>query len=281
MNIVEPAAGSLIGEGFDRNFKIELENFTLTSEQVSEPNFGILKVFYEGNKEKPLLEVKKNTQLDNGKALVEFSSNQFDKDVVIPDNRETKLIFQLFKANGEVTETVLDRKFITNYAGSLKDLGLPEVNIIEPQRDRVDQSVDLDRKFILEVKNFTLLDQISSGFNEEKRGYLQVLVDDVAVQTIWAKTEFTLSELAYKEVKEGKKTVKVQLVNKDFTKLVPAASSSIDIIYKPKLNVELDSKLNAKPATNWLQFPVDWSLVLVLLVSVIFIARILYIVFKG
>ena len=171
---------------------------------------------------------------------------------------------------------------ITNYGNSLKDLGLPEISFGEPKADRLDLTIDGDRKFIIDVKNFEILGQLSTGNNEDKKGYLQIFVDDTPIKTIWNKKEFTLNELEYTDKVSSKKQVRVQLVNKDFTKLIPDVSASLDIIYKPNINADPNQKLDkTQTQSGWSLFNLNWSLIVGVLIAALIVGGIIALVIKG
>ena len=282
MTLLEPAENSLLMGQFDRKFRLELGNFGLTNEVSNSPDRGILKVFVNDINTKPIAIIKKSTELEANKHIVEFSSKDFDPDINIPDSKTSKIIFVLAKTDGNNLESQLSKQMITNYSNTLKDLGLPEISFGEPKSDRLDLTIDGERKFIIDIRNFEILSQLSTGNNEDKKGYLQIFIDDTPIKTIWNKKEFTLNELEYADKVSTKKQVKVQLVNKDFTKLVPDVAANLDIIYKPSLNVDPAQKLDKNQTqSNWSLFNLNWSLIIGSLIAALIIGGIIALVIKG
>lgn len=280
ISVLEPSEGSLFMEDSLKiapvKFRIELANFSLESQNTNSPQKGMLKVYLNAIKGKPLAIIKSSREIAPGRELVEFTSKDFDPEIVIPDSKTTKLYFSLTKGDGELMDNNASREVITNYGKTLQDIGIPEVLITEPKIDRKDLQVDGDRKFLLEIKNFSILESQSEGENVQKTGYLQVFIDDLPVKTVWGKPEFTLNEIQYGDTALGKKTVRVQLVNKDFTRLSPEASNSLDIIYKPK-SVE-----SGKVSGQAIQVEnSNWRLIIVGIIVLTIIIGISILIFKG
>lgn len=278
ISVLEPSDGSLLmGEG-EKRFRLELQNFVLENNQNSSSgDKGIIKVFVNNTNGKPLTIIRSSQTLQDNKELVEFTNKQFDPDVTIPDSKATKLIFQLARSNGENLPFNAERIFVTNFGNTLSDIGLPEIRFVEPRADRVDLSVDGDRKFILEIKNFEPLSQMTLGENEDRKGYLQIFVDDTPIKTIWNKNEFTLNEIGYSAEGGGKKVVRAQLVNKDFTRLSPEVAANVDVVYKSANQEESnDSRQEDSEVTSN-----NWRLVIVGVIVLIIVLGILVLVIRG
>lgn len=278
INILDPSQGAILTKTSDRRFRLELFNFTLGGDNSDQANYGQMRVYANRVEGRPLVTIKSSTEIESGKYLVEFSSRDFAPDIEIPDSRSTNLIFVLTKPNGELLSYRAERQVITNYQETLQDIGLPTIRITEPKADRVDQSIDGDRQFVLQINNFELLKNISEESVEDKKGYLQIIIDDKPVKTLWPKNEFTLNEIGYGSDKEAKRTIKVQLVNKDFTKLSPEASSTVDVIYKPK-NIQNQTLGQNNPEdkieTN------NWRLIIIGLILILIIGGIVVLVTRG
>ena len=277
-NVAEPGENSIFTDKSIKNFKVELNNFNLETDNSKDPNKGQLRLYLNEIKDKPLVTIKSSKPLDNNRSLAEFKSSDFDPEVKIPDQKDAKLIFALFSSSGAQVGETFSRSVIMNIGGSLKDIGLPELSITEPRADRVDLSVDGDHKFLLDVKNFNLLSQLTDGNNEEQKGYLQIYVDEQPVKTLWPKTDFTLNEIGYSSKDQGRKTVRLQLVNKDFTKLSPEVSTSVDIIYKSANSNSLsNSDQNSTPQVE----NSNWRLIIIGIIAVLILGGIAILVIKG
>lgn len=278
ISVLEPSNGALflgdkkINGGVE--FKVEINNFSLGSDE-SNSKTGQLKVYLNEIKGKPLFTARNSRPLGNGKELVEFTSANFDPEITIPDSKNSTLYFVLAKSNGENLDTIASRDVITNYGQTLTDIGIPEISIEEPKNDRADLNIDGDRKFLLNVKNFEILDKLTEGGNEPGKGYLQIFINDRVIQTDWGKTDFTLDEIQYTGNVDGRQTLRVQLVNKDFTRLTPEASATVNFIYKKDIQNNLleEGEVNVDN-TNW-RFVFIGIIVLTVLVGITVL------VFKG
>lgn len=288
-NIPEPSTNTLFLEGVTRNFKIELNNFELTNSSVNTENKGQLKLYLDKVEGKPLATIKSSKLIDLNRQLVEFSSKDFDPEIEIPDNKETKLIFILANNSGENSNIVFERNVTMNFQGTLQDIGLPEIKITEPKIDSTDLNVQGDTKFIVETRNFDILAQLTDTVNEDKKGYMQIYINDIPIKTLWPKRDFTLDEIGFNNELSGKKTVQVQLVNKDYTILNPAVKSSVIINYIAKNNLnktlisgtnqlnqnEKNQPANSRDESN------NWRIIVISLIASLIIASILILVFKG
>lgn len=287
-NIPEPSVNTLFLDGVVRNFKIELNNFELTSVVGEDSNKGQLKLYLDKIEGKPLVVIKTSRLIDSNRQLVEFSSKDFDSSVEIPDKKDTKLIFVLTNSRGENTDITFERNVIMNLQGSLQDVGLAEVKIVEPKIDSSDLNIQGDTKFIVETRNFDILPQLTDTVNEDKKGYMQIYVNDVPVKTFWPKRDFTLDEIGFANELSGKKNIQVQLVNKDYTTLNPAVKSSITVNYLAKNNDsgktsvnEAASRQNEKSYSTSNESNSNWRVIVISLIASLIVASILILVFKG
>ena len=139
------------------------------------------------------------------------------------------------------------------------------------KRDIFMSKADLNR-FILSIENFEILTERKDGGNEDKKGYLQIIIDEIPQKTVFGKKEFSLNEIGFADTLEGRKSIKVQLVNKDFTKLNPEATDTVDIVYSPKSN---SSTGEPKVQNN------TWRIVIVGLTIVLVIGGIAILVTKS
>jgi hypothetical protein len=254
LQIVSPSAGVVLAGGVKQEFKIELNNYALTSSTKPEEGTGKLNIYYDKVEQSNLVATLTSSigQTDDKNThLVAFDSDDVDFKN-IPDAGEVNLIFVLTSANGDLSEYRDELKVKTNYKQSL-DLGLPRITIQEPRKDRLDLSLNGNQKFILQVDNFQILENFeSNAVVDGKRGYLQVFVDNQPIKTVWGKTEFSLNELGYISETEGQKTIDVQLVNPNFTKLAPEARDSVTVVYVPeKQDQELEAETKANGSDTW------------------------------
>lgn len=276
IKVLQPAEGSVFAKGIDQDFVLQLKNFTLEANNSNNANRGKLNIYFNEVNQTPNLIGTLSISKDSGEnqAEVKFSSKDIDfSKAKIPDSTQTKLIFVLTKTNGDLLPFRTELKAQTNYDNSLV-LNYPRVAIIEPRKDRTDLQIDADRKFVLQIDNFEILPERKDGPNEGKIGYLQIFVDDVPRKTIFANTEFTLNDIGISGLTEGRKTIKVQLVNKDFTKLTPEAKDTTDIIYAPK-NSEKSNENTPQVENN------TWRIVIVTLTVILVIGGIAILITKG
>jgi hypothetical protein len=274
IEILQPGPSSVLAKGIDQNFILKLTNFSLEATPSNQPNKGKLNVYYNEVKagQNLLQTLNFSKDLGNNTAEVTFNTKNVDlAKLKIPDSTTSKIIFVLTKSGGEILPYSAESIVQTNYNNSL-DVGFPRVTIVEPRKDRSDLQIDGERKFILKVDNFTVLPERKDGANEAKAGYLQIFVDETPRKIVFPKTEFSLNELGITDLSEGKKTVRVQLVNKDFTKTVPEATDSVDIIYTTKTDTK---DLTPQVQNN------NWRVVIVILTVVLVIGGIAVLITKG
>ncbi len=274
VDIVAPKPGIVLADGINHEFKIELSNFRLSSTTKPEDGLGKLNIYFnEVKNENFIATINNSVEQEGGVHFVVFDSEdiEFDK---IPDSDNLRLIFALTNVTGDVLpyQSTLSTK--TNFNDSI-NVGLPRLAIVEPRKDRLDQSLDGNQKFLLQVDNFELLSDFETGAEVDgKKGYLQIFVDNTPVKTIWPKSEFSFNELGVIYDTEGQKTVRVQLVNSDFTKLAPEATDSLTVLYMPeeeqKDNLALDVSTND-----------GWRYVVIGLVLLMIVGGILLLVTKG
>jgi hypothetical protein len=273
ITVVEPTQDALFGRGIDREFELELNNFTLEATDSGLPNRGKLNVYYSSINPSNLLgTLSTSTQVEDNTSVVSFTSEDLSFEG-IPDSLNTKLIFALTETDGNLLNINSEISVRTNYDGSL-DVGLPKVTITEPRKDRTNLNVDTNQKFIVQIDNFEILPEFQAADAEEGVGYLQILIDDAPVKTVWPKNNFSFAEIGVADMSEGRKTVKVELVNKDLSKLVPEAFDTIDVVYTP---TSID---DAEDATTQVQNNV-WRIIMVIFIVVLVIGGIAVLITKG
>jgi hypothetical protein len=275
IKVVSPAEGSVFTKDLDQDFDIELTNFSLENTSNVQKGKGKLNIYYNTIAPANLLATQ-STSIDrgNGKSQIKFSTKDIPNLNKIPDSKDSKLIFVLTDANGNPTEFTNELKIKTNYNNQV-NIGLPRISITDPRKDRTDLSINGDRKFTLQVDNFQILNERSEGSNEDGKGYLQVIVDNTPVKVVYSKLDFTFNELGLGSLPEGKKTVKVQLVNKDYTKLKPAAEDSVDVIFSPQSSKAEITKDNNQIQNN------SWRIIVIVLTVILVLGGVAIIITKG
>ncbi len=271
IQVLEPSPNSVIGRGADKDVTLQLTNFELENSDSRLPNRGKLNVYVNEILDQNRLGIFSVSQSIEGKIYVRFNTRDLESSR-IPDGLSTNLIFVLTQTNGNVLNYRNSLQVRSNYSGSL-DVGLPKITITEPRKDRTNLTVDGDQKFLVQVDNFTVLTEATKDDNEDTKGYLQIYVDNKPLKTLWSKTDFTLNEIGLSDTIEGRKTIKVQLVNKNFTKLSPEAVDSIDVIFAPKLN---ESSSQIPQVENQ-----GWRVVLVIITVVLVVGGISVLITKG
>ncbi len=274
LKVIEPLPGSLLADGVDQNFKIELENFQLSDTDTPKEGYGKMNV-YNGdiNEESLLGTIKSSSIVGDNKSLVEFSTKDIDFSKV-SDGVDKKILFVLTDLAGSILPYQNEVILKANFSGSA-DVGLPIVTVVEPRKDRSNISMDGNQKIILDVANFEILDSFTEGKNEGGSGYLQIFVDNSPIKTIWPKLDFSLNEIGYYSEVEGLKNVKVQLVNKDFTKLSPEASDSFNLVYIPE--IEQDETVDAQEGVQ----SDRWRVIIIILILIMIVGGISILVLKG
>lgn len=272
IEILKPQAGAVFAENIHQTFEIELTNFILENSENNLPGRGKMNFYYNEVTQNTLLGTIATSLEQNGKHRVVFNSKDFSNFRNIPDNFKTRIIFVLTKSNGELLNYRQTLEVVTNFRNTL-DVGLPRITILEPNRDRTNMKISGDQKFILKIDNFEISSRQEGSLNQQKKGYLQIILNNRAVELAYPKSEFSLNEIGASQFGEGPLTVKVQLVNFDFTKLNPEASDSIEVFFVPR---------NAKETTEIQQVENNtWRLVIVGLILVLIIGSISLLVTKG
>jgi hypothetical protein len=277
INIISPFADTLLAKGVVKDFIIDLQNFSLEGADTQNPIKGKLNLYF--NEVIPtnfISSFSSSVQLDDTKSQVKFSTKniQFDK---VPDSLTTKLIFVLTKTNGDLLDTRSEVLVKTNFQNQI-DVGVPRVTIAEPKSDRSDLTVTGSQVFSINVDNFELLKERAKTPNDGKSGYLQIFIDDSPYKIFWPEKSFTLNDIGYIDRTEGRRTVKVQLVNKDFSKLDIEASDSRNIIYVPDKKGDSDNTLDGQDSgikNN------NWRAIIIILTIVLIVGGISILITKG
>lgn len=277
INIVSPAPDTLLAKGVIKDFVLDLQNFGLENTDTNNPLKGKLNLYY--NEVRPanfIATFSSSTQIEENKAQVKFSTKDLDLEK-IPDSLTTKLIFVLTKTNGDLLDTRSEVQIKTNYQNKI-DVGIPKVTILEPKNDRTDLSVTGSQVFLIGIDNFNLLKERTSGPNDGKSGYLQIFIDDAPYKILWGEKSFSLNDIGYIDRMEGRKTVKVQLVNKDFSKLDIEATDSRNIIYIP--DKKTDDSNAATEKDSGIKNS-NWRTIIIILTVVLIIGGIAILITKG
>jgi hypothetical protein len=277
INIISPTPDTLFAKGVLKDMVVDLQNFSLENTDTNNPNKGKMNLYYnQVNPTNFIASFSSSIQVEDNKAQVKFSTKDLDLSK-IPDSLTTKLIFALTKTNGDLLDTRAEVQVKTNYQNQI-DVGIPKVTILEPKNDRTDLSVTGSQVFLIGVENFNLLRERTSGPNDGKSGYLQIFIDDAPFKILWPEKSFTLNDIGYVDKTEGRKTVKVQLVNKDFSKLDIEATDSRNIIYIPDKKtdgtdtaVEKDSGIKNS----------NWRTIIIILTVALIIGGIAILITKG
>ncbi len=274
IKVLSPAEGSVFTKDLDQDIALELTNFVVDN-ITDQKNHGKLNVYFNTISPSNLIGTQSSSiDKGDGKSEVKFNTKDIPNINKIPDSTESKLIFVLTNSKGENTDFKTELKVKTNY-NNLVDIGLPRVTITDPRKDRSDMNINADRKFTVQIENFQVLSERVDGANENGKGYLQIIVDSTPIKVVYPKLDFTFNELGLGALPEGKKTVKIQLVNKDYTKLKPGAEDSVDVIFSPQT-----SKAEVTKDSNQIQNN-SWRIVIIVLTVILVLGGIAIIVTKG
>ncbi len=278
IKIVSPEQGSLLAEGVKKDFILELENISLNATDIATEQRGKISVYYnEVTNANFLATFSQSIKIDDKKQQLKFDFDTIDwKKANIPDSITTKLIFVLTKVNGEALNISQQVELKTNFQNTL-DIGLPKITILEPKKDRSDSSVTGNIRFIIGVDNFTIKKERSNEPKDGKSGYLQILIDDAPYKILWGEQNFSLNEIGFTSKEEGRRTIKVQLVNTDFTKLDKETSDSIEVIYKPMTATAVDTTENEDEGIK----NSNWRTIIVILTIILIVSGIAVLITKG
>jgi hypothetical protein len=277
ITILSPTPDTLLAKGVIKDFVLDLQNYSLENTDTGNPIKGKINLYYNEVSNANFIATFSNSQpTDDNKSQLKSSTKDIGLDK-IPDSLTTKLIFVLTKTNGDLLDTRAEVQVKTNYQNQI-NVGIPKVTILEPKNDRTDLSVTGSQVFLIGIDNFELLKERSKTANDGKSGYLQVLIDDTPYKILWPEKSFSLNDIGYIDQTEGRKTVKVQLVNKDFSKLDIESTDSRNIIYipdkKPITNPNQDDPESGIKNSNW-------RVIIIILTVVLIIGGISILITKG
>ncbi|MBC7471854.1 MAG: hypothetical protein H7196_01110 [candidate division SR1 bacterium] len=277
ITIISPLPDTLLAKGVVKDFVLDIQNFSLENVDTGNPIKGKLNLYYnEVNTANFIASFSSSSQMDDNKAQLKFSTKDYQLDK-IPDSLTSKLIFLLTKTNGDLLDTRGEVQVKTNYQNQI-NVGIPKVTILEPKNDRTDLSVTGNQVFLIGIDNFELLKERTKSANDGKSGYLQILIDDAPYKILWPEKSFSLNDIGYIDQIEGRKTVKVQLVNKDFSKLDIEATDSRNIIYVPDKKSSI--KTNQDDGESGIKNS-NWRIIIIILTVVLIIGGISILITKG
>lgn len=273
IKVISPEAGAVFARGIDREFEIELSNFQLEKDKSGKSNRGKLNFYYNEISPSNLLgTIVSSVNKSENIYRATFDSEDYDNFSKIPDGVNNKLIFVLTDSDGKLLNYRAELPIKTNYKDGI-DVGLPKVEILEPNKERSDITITEDTVFRIRVDNFEVLETVRpQEDNESGVGYLQIVVSNQTKR--FYGEEFTLKELGIDTDLSGVITIKVDLVNKDFTKLVPEASDSVSVVFK----VNSESGLESEDSESEQDI---WRIVIMVLTVTLIIGSIAVLITKG
>ena len=259
--VTKPSNGAVLLKSKNQEFVVEIEKFKLGNGEAS---MGRLNMYYNEVKPENLIAENLVTGATVGdKWLVNINSEDYPNFTKIPDGLDTKIIFVLVDKVGKVTNFQAFVSVKANYQNTL-DINLPKIKIIEPVQNSSNLDIDGDKKFILKVDNFELLStrpQLDNLKSESNKGFLQITIDNETVSPYYSRTDFTLNDLKYTKA-EGKKSLKVKLVDVNFVAIQPLAEDTIEFIYKKPLKPETTTSLGYED--NWKIYTIVASIIFVI-----------------
>ena len=276
INIAKPSSGTVFAKDITSNIVLELDNFKLsTMSDIKSSNIGKVNIF--GNNTDNLLgTITTGSEVSDGKTRVEIKPETFTNFEKLPDSKNTKLIFQLVATaeKDPVAEEKLE--IITNFGNSI-DVGLAKISIADPVKNTTNIQVTQDTIVKLKLENFEIISKPPLNNNtppDNKKGFLQIFVDNKPLQTTWAKLDFNLKEIGHISAESGEKEIKVQLVNQNYEKLSPEAIDKIKVQYTaPQLNSIQTATTN--PQTS------NWKIIIITLTVILIVGGILISITKS
>ena len=276
INIAKPSSGTVFAKDITSNIVLELDNFKLsTMSDIKSSNIGKVNIF--GNNTDNLLgAITTGSEVSDGKTRVEIKPETFGNFEKLPDSKNTKLIFQLIATaeKDPVAEEKLE--IITNFGNSI-DVGLAKISIADPVKNTTNIQVTQDTIVKLKLENFEIISKPPLNNNtppDNKKGFLQIFVDNKPLQTTWAKLDFNLKEIGYISAESGEKEIKVQLVNQNYEKLSPEAIDKIKVQYTaPQINSIQTATTN--PQTS------NWKIIIITLTVILIVGGILISITKS
>jgi hypothetical protein len=275
LSVIKPGNDAVFSKDSTQNIVLDLDNFSLSkTPDGKNPQIGKLNVY--GNDTNNLLgTIDSGSTTPDGKFRVDFKPETLTGFSKLPDKKDTKLIFQLVTPaeSKPVAEATLN--IITNF-NKTADVGIPTIAITEPVKNSTNTVVNEDKVFYIDYQNFTVLNKAPIQSNAQpsnKEGFLQIFVDNVPMNTMWQKKDFTLREIGYTSTELGEKEVKVQLVNSNYEKLSPEAVDKIKIQYQP-------TTTKAQSATVESQNN-NWKTIIIVLTVILIVGGILISITKS
>jgi hypothetical protein len=276
LTVVKPTTGTVFAKDITSNIVLEVENFKLTTiSDGKDSNIGKINVY--GNTTENLLNsITSGVEVADGKVRVDVKPETWQNFDKLPDNKNTKLIFQLVSPAEK--DPVFEEKLeiITNFGNSI-DVGLPKVFILDPVKTSTNLQINTDTIFKLKTENFEMLSKAplnNSSPPDNKKGFLQIFVDNKPLQTTWNKTEFSLKEIGYLSAESGEKEVKIQLVNQNYEKLSPEAIDKIKVQYNAP-NLTNIQNASQNPQTS------NWKIIIIALTVILIVGGILISITKS
>jgi len=279
IEVIKPDPKAVFMNDVNQEIVLHLKNFRLSTTPSRDPAVGKLMVYANEVKQANFLgRFSTGKELPNGIFEVNFNSKELDFSRVT-DNSNSKLIFVLTDTNEKALPYSSQLEIITNYTNTL-NVGLPRVTIIEPKKDRTDQTVTGDVKFILQIENFELLTErptTTEANVEPNKGFLHISIingdSNQPLQPIWPKTDFTLNEIGYNNKTEGQRTIKVKLVNRNFIDLKPESQDTIEILFQPSTVSQSQEEIIVENNT--------WRLVLIGMTIILIVGGISVLITRG
>lgn len=276
INIIKPGVDAVFSKDTTQNIVLDLENFSL-SKVADDKNTQSGKLNVYGNDTNNLLGTidTGSPTLDN-KFRVDFKPETLTGFSKLPDKKDTKLIFQLVTVSESKPLAENSINIITNFSKTT-DVGLPTIAITEPVKNSTNTVVNEDKVFYIDYQNFTVLNKApiqSVSQPSNKEGFLQVFVDNIPLNTMWQKKDFSLKELGYISAESGEKEIKIQLVNANYEKLSPEAVDKIKIQYQP--NIPTKTQVVAVESQNN-----NWKTIIIVLTVILIVGGILISITKS
>jgi hypothetical protein len=266
INILKPTAGTLFSKESNQNISLELENFKLTTlTEGTNPNIGKLNLY--GNTTDNLIStITTGSEMGDNKYKVEIKPDTLVNFNKLPDSKNTKLIFQLYNSTQKDKQAEGVVEVITNYNNSI-DVGIPKVTIVDPSKSASIQEINQDKVITLKIDNYEIINKpplSNAPAPDNKKGFLQIFVDNKPYQTTWTKNTFSLKEIGYVGTENGEKEIKVQLVNTNYEKLSPEASDKVKIQYQAQATNQAQvSSSTTTQTSNWKNIIIILTIILI------------------
>jgi hypothetical protein len=267
IKIAQPLPKTVFAKNVKKDFIVNVENLIVKT-GIKLSNHGKINIYLNDVSEAGFLTQITDSERVGSSSLLKFNSDTLgDKIKTSTDSLKSKLIFVPVLNDGKIIlDSQASVEVVTNYLNTL-DIKNPSVEFLNVTNQN--NTIGVSDRIKIIVNNFKLIKFDTRNTVVNGEGYLQVFVNDRPHKLTFDKSDFSIEELV-PNFKGEKLTLRLQLVNSDFTILNPEANVSIDLFVKPDRVEDLTLKVQAS----------NWRLIVIGITIFLIIGSVIYIIFK-